>query len=388
MTTVSGITIDSAETRLREQGLMLYGENDGSYRLELSVTNIADQLPIDSNEEAQAAESALKRGRLRKIFAVETRNQVMQGFATNVAIPALTFTLRFDAEANLQDWSLSHSCFRTTGCYTQEQFDREMNKADIGVQKAWRKIFTEIAPQSYRADTATVRLGQMAMDLTSITINDLSARYLHQNGQPALFAIARAADGFSQQVMTEVPVVLNTPDFRTFASISNAARAYMGLVNQRLITAHLDGEPPPYTPERLQAYADAYNHHQMKERETGVKTGKKTKSRLPKDMDAGYALIDKALHVQGYADDVASLVAMYPRLLTQESVLSALFNWRNQGTIMHRQLCRALDRCVSDLPRVPNSVLRRLEAYQPNDMVIAPCDPLLEMQRKFISLNA
>jgi hypothetical protein len=268
---VSGVTIDSAKTRVIDDGISVWPQGKG-WVIEVSIADVPAMVPDGSVLEDKARDIGYERrgldGKVTRIFPREfliDHVSLQEGEER----PAITFRIALDKDLDIRSYGISRTMFRNTRKYASEHIQERPGRLtpwiDLGKRLYEKRIkeFSEICDDAVAKESNAgpdsgnqmpmleednVLLIQEAMRLT----NHVAADLMRRNGVEAPYRPMRGIVNvdrvtrnlaFDRAVNKRAFDLIQQIEVRTKPSvrITSPMRDYEHFLGLKILGNHLDG---------------------------------------------------------------------------------------------------------------------------------------------------
>lgn len=278
---IDGITIDSANTRLRDQGFNIIPTSKG-WILQVSIVDMYGILPANSALERKARETRFA----RKVEGDEEGKTFIENifphdyllkqvsFMPRKSRPAITFTVHLDHKLNVRQYDVDRTIFTSRAAYSFEEFTDRTFSADGEWESKWSDLGWSLFIRRMKDATINSRnlmgMRSNTLDLSEIDdsrsggerlvgeimllTNRIAAKYLVENNLPAPFVPPRGSitpvrvtpNLSFDRGMNHLAVKLYDQlagETRSHIRVTSPMRSYPELLALKAIIRHHDGLP-------------------------------------------------------------------------------------------------------------------------------------------------
>lgn len=262
-----GYTMDSGNTKRRDDGFFVEKHDDGSWTVKISIADVAAFLPIGCPMNKTAMQQALNGNHnylplnlVTKAISLEKGRQT----------PALTYTVRLDSDFEITDYSVARTAFEPLQAITYKQYakgahpDTDMwRDLAFGIErKRFEKRVDTLRETFERAGASTnIDLvekfngrGGIVEQMQYLARRVTGAMFLHA-GNPGFYVkhtpaiemrggVHELRSGVFRTLKAVTQAAYNHDDYNVDAS--SPIRRYDDLMMQRNLVAMIEGKPLPY----------------------------------------------------------------------------------------------------------------------------------------------
>lgn len=278
---VRGFTIDSKETRRRDDGFMVYKHDDGTWTAEVSIADVASVVPKSCDYNRIAMKQARDGG--NNYLPKKLENRVLS-LEAGRETPAVTYTVQLDQDFEIMDYKIEHTAFRPIKAMTydnvakrdgeqarlwQEFAEGLDNKRFAKRLDGFRRCFEQAGASTFVHKNFYKDYKAGVVEQMQYLVRRVSGEYLKARGEAAFYITnkpyVRVCDGTSKQKQALQDVLekiigtsYDSEDYSVDAS--SPIRRYDDLMMQRIIGSLIRGKPSPYTLEELEELRHLSRH--------------------------------------------------------------------------------------------------------------------------------
>lgn len=351
---VFGITIDDASTVDRDDGIWLIELSNGSFELQVSITDVSALIPMRSplDEEAEKRVVTLYHTTPPTPMLPTHLSANLGSLEEEKRRLALTVFFQIDSNGNVNKFTIKETVFTNKKAFSYEEVEEILaNPQDIPEHKLLLKmqqlaqLFAKkrvgksgmLTVDGYvdedgvliKENVNTHQLIAEYMILTNITIanflaeNNLSAIYRTQDVGTTDFEYVIKTMGhclvpaiYEHQAKPHVGLGV-----MAYTHFTSPLRRFTDLVNHRILKSFLKQKSNPYTIEELEKLCEHINDFQIKFKSDRANY---LKQKRKEELDAKYGKLERVTIEKLSADDLSDLIQYSISKNNLEQIISSI----------------------------------------------------------------